>query len=93
MEMVCTTNVVPRNDRNEGRSTVFASGLNTTKCIGGDGSSRAIPIALRLHARIHTGRVAAPELYVGIGNWLATRRIDHVDVEMGDSAFLTSKDV
>jgi hypothetical protein len=93
MEVVCTANVVPWNDGGEGRSTVFTSGLNTTKCVGGNSSSRAIPISLSLHARIHTSRVAAPELYIGIGNWLATRRINHVDVEMGNSAFLASKDI
>lgn len=93
MEVVCTTNVVPWDDSCEGRSTILTSRLNTTQRIGGHGGSRAITVALGLDARIYTSRVAAPELDICIGNWLATRSVNHVDVEMGYSALLASKDI
>jgi hypothetical protein len=93
VEMVCATYVVTWDHGFEGSCTVLAGRLDTTKCIGRDGGGRAVTVTLGLHASVDTGRIAAPQLYISIGNRLAPRRIDHVDVEMGDRSLLACEDV
>lgn len=93
VEMVCATYVVTRNYGCKGSCTILSSRLETTKCIGSNGGGRAITITLGLHASVDTSRVATPELNISIGDGLASRRIDHVDVEMSNGTFLASENV
>jgi hypothetical protein len=93
MEMVCAAYVVTRDDGREGSGTVLASRLETTKGIGCNGGGRAVTVTLGLHASVDTSRVATPELDISIRDGLAPRRIDHVDVEMGNGSLLASENV
>jgi hypothetical protein len=93
VKMVRTANVMSWNDCGEGRSTVLAGGLKTTKCVGGDGGGRAVTIALGLHSGVHASGVASPEFDIGVSHRLATRCVDDIDVKVGDSTLLASEDI
>ena len=58
--MVGTANIVSWNDRDKGSSTILTGGLDSTKSIGLDGSSRAVTVALGLYAGVNPGSVGAP---------------------------------
>jgi hypothetical protein len=91
--MVGTADVVTRDDGDEFGSSICAGGLYTTKCICRDGGCGAVTVASGLHTCVDAGGIGAPELNIGICYWLASRCVDHIDVEVGDSTLLTSKNV
>jgi hypothetical protein len=93
VQMVGAPDIVARNDGDKGGCAIGASGLHTAECVGLDGRTGAVAVALGLDACVDTGRIASPELNESVRHGLATRRIDYIDVEMGDGALLTSEDV
>jgi hypothetical protein len=93
VEVVGTANVMTGNDGDEGSSSVRASGLYTSKCIGGDSSGRPISVAPGLDTSVDTSGVGTPELNIGIRHRLASCHVDDVEVEMSYSTLLTSEDV
>jgi hypothetical protein len=62
--MVGATNVMTRNDGDEGSSAILGSRLQTTERVGLDSSARTVTIALGLHTSVDTSGVAAPELNI-----------------------------
>jgi hypothetical protein len=58
--MVGATDVVTRNDADEGSCTVRACWLQTTKRIGLDSGGAAITVSFSLYTSIDTSGVAAP---------------------------------
>ena len=93
VEVVGATDVVTRDDGYEFSSSVRTGGLYTTKGVCSDGGGRAVTVASGLHASVDTSGVAAPELDIGICYWLASRCVDHIDVEVGNSTLFASKNV
>jgi hypothetical protein len=93
VEMIGATNIVARDDSDEGRRSVRASRLYTTKRIGLDCGGRTITITPSLHTSVDTSRVAAPKFNISICHRLASCHVDYVDVEVGNSTLLASEDV
>lgn len=93
MKMICAANIVTRDQGDEGGGAVSTSGLHTPKSIGRDSSSRTITITLCLNTGVNTSGIASPHLDVSIGDRLARRGVDNVDIQMSDSTLLSSQDV
>jgi hypothetical protein len=93
VEVVGTANIVSGNDSDEGSSSVLASGLYTSKCIGSDGGSRPVTVASGLDTSVDASGVATPELNIGISHRLASCHVDDVDVEVSNGTLLASEDV
>lgn len=93
VEMICAANIVPWDQGDEGGGAVSTSGLHTPKSIGRNSSSRAIAITLCLNTGVNTSGVASPHLDVSIGDRLARRGVDDVDIQMSDSTLLSSQDI
>lgn len=91
--MICAANIVTRDQSDEGGGAVSTSGLYTPKSIGRDSSSRTIAITLCLNTGINTSGIASPHLDVSIGDRLARRGVDDVDIQMSDSTLLSSQDI
>ena len=71
VKVVGTADVVARNDGDECRGAVRASGLYTTESVRLDGIGGTIAVTLGLHAGVDPRRVGTPKLNVGVSNWLA----------------------
>lgn len=91
--MVRTSDIVAGYDGDKGSCAVRASGLHTAECVGVDGRTAAISVALGLYTRVDAGRVATPELDVSVRHGLAAGSVDDIDVEVRDGALLTSEDI
>lgn len=93
MEMICAANIVTRDQGDEGGGAVSTSGLHTPKSIGRDSSSRTVAVTLCLNTGVNTSGVASPHLDVSIGDRLARRGVDDVNIQMSDSTLLSSQDI
>ena len=93
MEMICAANIVTRDQGDKGGGAVSTSGLHTPKSIGRDSSSRTVAVTLCLNTGVNTSGVASPHLDVSIGDRLARRGVDDVNIQMSDSTLLSSQDI
>jgi hypothetical protein len=91
--MVGAANVVSGDDGDEGSGTVGTSGLDSTKRVRLHSGGRAVTVAFGLDTSIDTCGVTSPHLDVSIGDRLASRGVDDVDIQMGDRTLLASQKV
>jgi hypothetical protein len=66
VKMVGTTDVVTRDDADEGSCAVLACWLETTECVGLDGGGRAVTVPFGLDASVDSSGVAAPEFDISV---------------------------
>jgi hypothetical protein len=69
--MVGTTDVMTRNDGDEGSSAILGSRLQTTERVGLDSSGSTVTVALGLYTSVDPSGVATPELNICVGHRFA----------------------
>lgn len=72
MQVVGTADVVARDHGHEGCSAVGTGGLEAAKGVAGERGAGTVAVAFGLDAGVDASGVAAPELDIGVCDWLAT---------------------